>query len=100
MRDPNNLLLGQADGTFVEGAEEAGIVDYKRARGAAVVDLNLDGMLDLVVVNRVEPVTVWRNVGGGDGDNPAPMGNCDRHSVASAGAQRRCCRRLGGGARR
>ena len=75
MRDPNNLLLGQADGTFVEGAADAGIVDYKRARGGAVVDLNLDGMLDLVVVNRVEPVTVWRNVGGGDGDNPAPMGN-------------------------
>ena len=75
MRDPNNLLLGQADGTFVEGAEEAGIVDYKRARGGALVDLNLDGMLDLVVVNRAEPVTLWRNVGSGDGDNPAPMGN-------------------------
>ena len=56
MRDPNNLLLGQADGTFVEGAEEAGIVSFQRARGGAVVDLNLDGLLDLVVVNRVEPV--------------------------------------------
>ena len=75
MRDPNNLLLGQADGTFVEGAAEAGIVDYKRARGGAVVDLNLDGMLDLVVVNRVEPVTVWRNVGASDVDEAAPMGN-------------------------
>ncbi len=75
MRDPNNLLLGQADGTFVEGAEDAGIVDYKRGRGSALVDLNLDGMLDLVVVNRSEPVTVWRNVGAGDGDNPTPMGN-------------------------
>jgi enediyne biosynthesis protein E4 len=75
MRDPNNLLLGQADGTFVEGAEEAGIVDYKRARGGALVDLNLDGMLDLVVVNRAEPVTLWRNVGSGDVDEAAPMGN-------------------------
>jgi hypothetical protein len=75
MRDPNNLLIGQADGTFVEGAEEAGIVDFKRARGGALVDLNLDGMLDLVVANRAEAVTVWRNVGVGDGDNPTPVGN-------------------------
>ena len=51
-RDPNNLLIGQADGTFVEGAEAAGIVGFDRARGAALVDLNLDGLLDLVVVNR------------------------------------------------
>ena len=51
-RDPSNLLIGQADGTFVEGAEAAGIVGYERARGASLVDLNLDGMLDLVVVNR------------------------------------------------
>ena len=43
---------GEPDGSFVEGAEEAGIVDYERARGAAVVDLNLDGLLDLVVVHR------------------------------------------------
>ena len=51
MRDPSNLLIGQPDGTLVEGASEAGIVDFARARGAALVDLNLDGMLDLVVVN-------------------------------------------------
>jgi hypothetical protein len=75
MRDPSNLLIGQADGTFLEGAEAAGIVTFNRARGAAVVDLNLDGLLDLVVVNRVEPVTVWRNVGAGDAEVPAAMGN-------------------------
>lgn len=74
-RDPSNLLIGQADGTFVEGAEEAGIVGYHRARGAALVDLNLDGLLDLVVVNRVDPVTVWRNVGAGDGTATEAMGN-------------------------
>ena len=75
MRDPNNLLLGQADGTFVEGAEEAGIVSFQRGRGGAVVDLNLDGLLDLVVVNRVEPVSLWRNVGAGSADEAEPMGN-------------------------
>ena len=29
-RDPSNLLLGQADGTFSEAAEEAGIVSFDR----------------------------------------------------------------------
>ena len=47
-RDPSDLFIGQRDGTFVGGGEEAGIVSYDRARGAAVVDLNLDGLLDMV----------------------------------------------------
>jgi hypothetical protein len=75
VRDPNNLLLGQADGSFEEAAEEAGILRFERSRGAALVDLNGDGMLDIVVVNRSEPVTVWRNVGRGDAESPVPMGN-------------------------
>jgi len=75
MRDPSNLLIGQADGTFVEGAQTAGIVSYEKARGAALVDLNLDGLLDLVVVNREAPVSLWRNVGSGDGDVSSPMGH-------------------------
>jgi hypothetical protein len=74
-RDPSNLLLGRPDGTFVEGAEAAGIVGFDRARGAALVDLNLDGLLDLVVVNRRQPVDVWRNVGAGSAQQPAPMGH-------------------------
>ncbi len=74
VRDPNNLLLGRADGTFTESAEQAGILSYERARGAAVVDLNLDGLLDLVVVNRRQNVAVWRNVGAGESNEPAPMG--------------------------
>lgn len=74
-RDPNNLLLGQADGSFVESAPAAGIVTYARGRGAALADLNLDGMLDLVVVNRRENVQVWRNIGFGDAGQPEPMGN-------------------------
>ncbi len=74
-KDPSNLLIGQPDGTFVEGAVAAGIVGYDRARGAAVVDLNLDGMLDLVQVLRRKNVEVWRNVGSGDADDPRPMGH-------------------------
>ena len=70
-RDPSNLLLGQADGTFLEGAEQAGIVNFDRGRGAAVADLNLDGLLDLVQVNYGAPVQIWRSTGSGDSDNPA-----------------------------
>lgn len=74
-RDPSDLLLGKADGTFVEAAEQAGIVDFRPARGAAVVDLNLDGMLDLVVVHRRQDVTLWRNTGRGDADRAEPIGH-------------------------
>lgn len=65
-RDPNDLLLGTAEGTFVESADRAGIVDYRPSRGAAVVDLNDDGLLDLVVVHRHAEVSVWRNTSGSD----------------------------------
>jgi hypothetical protein len=62
-RDPSNLLMGSSDGAFTEGASEAGLVNFARARGGAVVDLNLDGMLDLVEVNRRANVELWRNTG-------------------------------------
>lgn len=75
MTDPNNLLLGQPDGTFEESAVEAGVASIARSRGAALADFNLDGMLDLVVVNRTENVQIWRNAGSGDAADPEPMGN-------------------------
>lgn len=75
MEDPSELRIGQPDGTFVEGAVEAGLVDMGRARGAALVDLDGDGLLDLVKVVRRENVQIWHNVGAGDpgaGDAAAP----------------------------
>jgi len=75
MEDPNNLLLGQPDGTFVEGARDAGLADLARSRGAAVVDLNLDGLLDVVVVERRENVKIWRNLGDGETGRFEQMGN-------------------------
>jgi hypothetical protein len=66
MKDPSNLLIGQPDGTFVEGAIDAGLVDFGRARGAVVADLNADGLLDIVTVVRREPVRLWRNLGVSD----------------------------------
>ncbi len=74
-KDPSNLLLGQPNGTFREAADTAGIVSFERARGAAIVDLSLDGLLDIVEVNYGAPVRVWRNVGSGQGGRPAPVGN-------------------------
>lgn len=60
--DPSNLLLGRPDGTFGEAADAAGILSFERGRGAALADLNLDGRLDLILVNYQAPVRVWRNV--------------------------------------
>jgi enediyne biosynthesis protein E4 len=86
--DPSNLLLGRPDGTFTEGAEAAGIVDMARGRGAALVDLNLDGLLDIVKVNRRENVRLWRNVGSGDAEEPAPMGGWLAVRLEQPGANR------------
>ncbi|THH38590.1 CRTAC1 family protein [Aliishimia ponticola] len=63
MRDPNSLLIQGADGTFAEAAAQAGIATFERSRGAALVDLNRDGALDLVVVNRRAPVELYENTG-------------------------------------
>lgn len=62
MDDPNNLLLQLDDGTFKEAGETAGLVSLHRGRGAALVDLNADGLLDVAVVNRRAQMEVWQNV--------------------------------------
>jgi hypothetical protein len=104
-KDPNNLLLGQDDGTFVEAGDKAGVASMGIARGAQVVDLNLDGMLDLVVQNRWTGAEVWRQTGTPgagwvqvrlqqDGVNRDAIGSVieirrgetvERHEVASGG---------------
>jgi enediyne biosynthesis protein E4 len=63
MQDPSNLLVGQPDGTFLESTAAAGLVRYDRGRGAALVDLDLDGRLDLVESFYGAPVGVWWNAG-------------------------------------
>ncbi|MEO9576241.1 MAG: CRTAC1 family protein [Tateyamaria sp.] len=67
MEDPNNLLMSQDDGSFSEAGDVAGVASVHRGRGAALVDLNADGLLDLVVVNRRAPLEVWKNVSTGTG---------------------------------
>ncbi|SPF80636.1 CRTAC1 family protein [Pseudoprimorskyibacter insulae] len=68
MHDPNNLLMQQPDGTFAESGAAAGLASMERGRGAALVDLNLDGMLDLAVVNRRAPLELYQNVTAGAGN--------------------------------
>jgi enediyne biosynthesis protein E4 len=60
--DPNNLLLQRPDGTFLEAGEVAGVASLLTARGAALADFNLDGLMDLVVVNRHANAQLWQNV--------------------------------------
>lgn len=61
MKDPNNLLIQESDGRFREVGEEAGVASFRTSRGAALADFNLDGLLDLVVVNRGDKAQLWRN---------------------------------------
>ncbi len=61
MKDPNNLLVQGPDGKFAEMADKAGVASIAQARGGAVVDFNLDGLVDLLVVNRNSKAEIWRN---------------------------------------
>jgi len=89
--DPSNLLLGSGDGRFVEVAGEAGLVNAGLVLKGLLVDLNGDGLLDAVIVNRWDRAKLWRNVGAGSAAapkprpcQPAPMKNERRPSAGTA----------------
>jgi hypothetical protein len=86
--DPNDLLLQQPDGRFVEVGQQAGIASFRRGRGGMLADLNGDGLLDMVVVNRWDKAQLWRNVGAGSADKPQAMGHWLQVRLAQAGANR------------
>jgi hypothetical protein len=60
-KDPNNLLVQQPDGKFLEMGDKAGIASMNVARGAALADFNMDGLVDLAVVNRWVNAELYRN---------------------------------------
>ncbi|WP_428698562.1 CRTAC1 family protein [Stappia sp.] len=88
--DPDNLLIQQWSGQFVEHGEAAGIALDRRGRGGGLADFNMDGLLDLVVVNREAPASLFRNLGGA---NPSagktrPLGNWLSVGLAQGGSNR------------
>ena len=86
--DPNNLLLQLADGRFVEVGQQAGMASFRRGRGGMLADLNGDGLLDMVVVNRWDKAQLWRNVGAGTAEKPAPMGHWLQLRLRQTGGNR------------
>lgn len=66
-KDPNNLLVQGVDGKFIEMGDKAGVASMATGRGGALADFNLDGRIDLLVVNQGSPVEIWRNVTEGAG---------------------------------
>lgn len=62
VRDPDNLLMQAEDGRFHEMGDLAGIGSFDRGRGGALVDLNRDGRLDLIVVQRRAALKLYQNV--------------------------------------
>ena len=98
MKDPNNLLLQQADGKFKEAGDKAGVASVEQARGAALADFNLDGLVDLVVVNRNSPAQIWRNTSRNAGhwievklEQPARTATRSAHGSRCAAKARRSC---------
>ena len=74
--DPSNLLLGQWNGKFAEAGDQAGIAMNRKGRGALIADFNLDGMLDILQINRGSQAALFRNLGAKcDDGRVIPMGN-------------------------
>jgi len=88
MLDPSNLLLGGPDGRYVEAAGESGLLNYQRGRGGLMVDLNGDGLLDALIVNRWERARLWRNVGAGSAAATRPLGHWLQIRLRQDGANR------------
>ena len=86
--DPDNMLLQEPDGTFREAGERAGIALPRRGRGAVAEDFNMDGMLDLLVVNRGE-ASLFRNRGAATAWGHRPLGNWLGIELDNGGTNRR-----------
>ncbi|MFK8083085.1 MAG: CRTAC1 family protein [Granulosicoccus sp.] len=86
--DPDNLLMGNTTAVFSEQGEAAGLASNTRGRGANVIDLNADGLQDIVVVNRAENISLFRHAGMQFGDSTRMGGNWLKLELQQAGANR------------
>lgn len=86
--DPDNMLLGDHEGGFVEAGDRAGIALDTKGRGAIIEDFNHDGMLDLMVVNRSHNVSLFQNMGAVTDTKPRMMGNWLAIELNQDGANR------------
>jgi hypothetical protein len=75
----NELLRNRGDGLFEEVAARHGVDSQRDGRGVAVVDLDRDGRLDMVVANAGSSPHLFRNVGG-------PAGNWVAFELVGRGA--------------
>jgi len=73
--DPDNLLLAHPSGGFLEAGAQARINLPTQGRGALVSDFNVDGRMDLLVINREASVSVFRNLGVKESWGSKPLGN-------------------------
>lgn len=62
--EPNSLLRGLGGGQFEQVSPQGGVVESRAAtsRGAAFGDLDNDGDMDVVIINRDGPVHLLRNI--------------------------------------
>ncbi|MGV6811712.1 MAG: CRTAC1 family protein [Brevirhabdus sp.] len=86
MDDPNNLLIQGDDGRFVEHGRSAGVGTVERSRGAALADLNGDGRLDLIVVNRRAPMELYQNATANTGNWVAIEPRLEGNNTRAVGA--------------
>ena len=73
--DPRNrcrLYHNEGNGTFVDIASRAGVVNERWAKGACWGDYDNDGRIDLFVSNMDGPPRLYRNVGDGSFEDVAP----------------------------
>ena len=59
--DPMKLWRNDGDGTFTEVAQEEGLTDTGSGKGILTFDYDLDGDLDLFVVNNADHPKLYRN---------------------------------------